>query len=167
MMAKVCKIWTAMARERPRFIADSMLGRLATWLRVLGYDTAYDAGITDSELIRRAKREGRIILTRDRRLLKRKGIGEALLIRSDHFREQLREVVSHFGLDPRSGFLTLCIRCNTPLEDIRKEEVRDRVPPYVFRTQEDFMICPRCGRIYWGATHRERMEEEIRELFGG
>lgn len=150
-----------------KFIADSMLGRLATWLRILGYDTVYHTHIPDRELIGRARREGRVILTRDTRLLRRRGIGRFLLIKSDHFREQLKEVVSHFSLNLVSRFLTLCIRCNTPLEEVKKDEVRERVPPYVLRTQERFKICPKCNRIYWAATHRERMEEELRRLFGG
>ncbi len=147
-----------------RFIADSMLGRLAKWLRVMGYDTAYDPDITDREIIDISIKEGRIILTRDTLLIKRKAIKDYLFIRSDDFREQVREVIEHFSLEPRRGFLTICIRCNTPLKSVEKESIREDVPPYVYRTQDRFMICPDCRRIYWAATHRDSMEDGLRNI---
>lgn len=148
-----------------RFIADSMLGRLTTWLRIMGYDTVYEPDISHNKLIERARKEKRVILTRDTRLIKRRTVKDYFFIKSDHFREQLREVVEYFSLDPLSRFLTLCIRCNTPIKDIEKEDVRDKVPPYVFETQERFGICPECKRIYWGATHTEGMKKELIGVF--
>ncbi len=142
----------------PRFIADCMLGRLAKWLRVLGYDVAYDRRIADEDLIRRAWREDRILLTRDRALLGRRelrrlGVGH-LLVESVSPEAQLVQAVRHHGLRLDAGrFLSRCLRCNEPTEPAGREEVKDGVPPYVLRTQRRFSRCPACRRVYWRATH--------------
>lgn len=149
-----------------KFIADAMVGRLATWMRIMGFDVAYQADIADPVLVARAAREGRVILTRDTLLMKRKRVrGRAFFIESDRVRDQLRQVVERFGFDPEL-VLTRCVRCNRPLEPVEKNEVKGRVPEYVLRTQEEFLECPGCGRVYWGGTHRERMLEEISALAG-
>ncbi len=151
---------------RPRFFADSMLGKLARWMRTLGYDVAYEREIEDSELVARALRERRIILTRDRLLVKRRGARDNhIFIEGDRVEEQLRQVVDRFPCD-EGLFLTRCLRCNTPLEAVDKDDVKGRVPPYVFRTQERFSICPDCGRIYWSATHREHMIKDLSRMLG-
>jgi hypothetical protein len=149
--------------EEPRFIADCMLGRLAKWLRVLGCDVAYDSRIGDDQLIARSRREGRVILTRDTRLVMRRalrggGAPAPILIRAGRPEEQLLEMVEHHGLEPRPDLmLTRCLPCNVRTEDAARDQVRDGVPLYVFQTQEKFSRCPRCGRIYWRATHVEGM----------
>ena len=146
------------------FIADCMLGKLARWLRILGFDTAYDHAIADGDLIRRAREEARILLTRDTRLVLRKGMPRHLLIESQDPAEQVRQVVDAFELQVnRDAFLSRCILCNRGTLAISKEEARPKVPPYVFRTQERFARCPECGRIYWRATH---VDEMIRWLEG-
>jgi len=159
--------------ESPRFIADVMLGSLARWLRVLGFDTLYDNRIDDEELVRLALRDRRIALTRDRRLTERRAISnQAILIRSDALREQLQQVLEriHFRLDPaRAGVLLLsrCIECNSPLSPIERASVEGQVPSYVFSTQVEFKKCGSCGRIYWGGTHRDRMLEKLARLLEG
>ena len=82
----------------------------------------------------------------------------------DHWRDQLRQVVTAFGIDPFRRFLTRCLECNEPLRDVARVEVADRVPPYVHDTRELFRECPACGRLYWGGTHRERMVAELEKL---
>ena len=148
-----------------RFLADAMLGTLARWLRVLGYDTAYDAHIDDDDLVRRCQEEDRIALTRDRRLVQRRALRNAVLIRSGSLGGQLREVLAFTGEDPSDRpFLSRCLECNSRLAEVARETVRERVPSYVFRTQRRFRLCPSCQRIYWAGTHRERMLGRLREL---
>ncbi len=149
------------------FIADAMLGKLARWLRVIGCDVEYFPAIGDAELVERSGRSGRLILTRDTLLIQRRGArGNSFLVEGDHCRDQLRQVVRAFALEPFSAFLTRCLECNALLHDIDREGVESRVPPYVFDTQKRFRACPACGRIYWGGTHRERMKGELRKIFG-
>lgn len=151
------------ATGEPSFIADCMLGRLAKWLRVLGFDVAYDSRIGDDTLIARSRREGRIILTRDTRLVMRRALRDGgalapILICGDRPEEQLLEMVERHGLSLRPDLLlTRCLPCNVPTEEAARDQVRDLVPPYVFRTQKKFSRCPACGRIYWRATHVEGM----------
>jgi uncharacterized protein with PIN domain len=142
-----------------RLLADAMLGGLARWLRVLDLDTAYDPALDDAAVVQLALSQGRIILTRDRKLLERRGARGHLLIRSGRVAEQLRQVLDELALepDPRRLF-GRCLRCNTPLEAVAAGDARRHVPPFVARTQESFRRCPACGRYYWRATHVERME---------
>ncbi len=150
-----------------RFFADSMLGKLAKWLRILGCDTAFDPDISDGEIAERARREGRVILTRDTLLIRRKNVRENhFFVRGDGYRDQLRQVVSRFAIDPASGLFTRCVRCNEPLEKIGRQTAAGKVPPYVFETQDAFHTCARCGRIYWKATHREEMVRHLERMLG-
>lgn len=149
--------------EAPRFLADAMLGRLARWLRILGYDAEYSAG-EDDDLVRQARGEGRVLLTRDTRLLRRQPLPLHLFIQSDHLMEQLRQVIAALRLDPATPPSRRCIRCNAVLEQRSKDEVLGRVPEFVWSRHSAFWGCPRCGRIYWAGTHRQRMEEAIRAL---
>jgi len=154
-----------MAPATPKFIADVMLGRLAKWLRLLGLDTAYDAHSSNVALLRRANAEGRILLTRDRRLLARPSLPPYLYIAADDFRAQLRQVLDSFGIDPWQRRLQRCSRCNALLERVDKADIERWVPPYVWSTQALFSRCPVCGRVYWPATHVERIESELRRLY--
>ncbi|MBN1978343.1 MAG: Mut7-C RNAse domain-containing protein [Anaerolineae bacterium] len=138
-----------------KLLADGMLGTLAKWLRLLGYDTAYDNAAADPQLARRARAEGRVLLTRDRELAGRRGLS-ALLIRSEVLEEQVREVQDALGSPPAPA-LSRCAVCNAALEPLSPEEVADRVPPYVLQTQTDFRRCPGCGRVYWPGTHVDGM----------
>ena len=150
-----------------KFAADKMLGRLTRWLRVIGQDVTYGPHLSGYGLIREARREGRLILTRDRGLARKKP-PDYLLIQSDQFREQLKQVVQACRLEPFKEAFTRCVECNTVLQPVPKEAVRERVPPYVFSNQERFSFCLRCRRIYWPATHQQKMLEELKALgFGG
>lgn len=150
----------------PRFFADSMLGKLARWMRTLGFDVEYEKDIDDPVLVERAVREGRIILTRDTLLIKRRRIkGAYIFIESDSIGEQLRQLSAIYGTG-FERFLTRCLRCNALLEEAERSWIEDKVPPYVYNTQEKFMRCPRCGRIYWAGTHREKMLKKLSGLFG-
>lgn len=148
--------------ESPRLLADGMLGKLARWLRLLGYDTAYENHAPDLELARRARAEGRVLLTRDRELSRRRGL-QALLIASETLAEQVRQVQDTLGPPPRPPF-SRCAVCNSVLERAAPEQVAGRVPPYVLQTQAEFRLCPGCGRVYWPGTHVAAMQEQIERL---
>ena len=143
----------------PRLLADGMLGRLTKWLRLLGYDTAYDNDATDHELARRARAEGRVLLTRDRELAARRGL-ETLLIRSEQLEEQVDEVQEALGPPPAPS-LSRCSVCNGTLDDASPDDMADYVPPYVLRTHDRFRRCTRCGKVYWSGSHVEAMVEEL------
>ena len=148
--------------DRPlKLLVDGMLGTLAKWLRLLGYDTAYDNAATDPQLAHRARAEGRVLLTHDRELAGRRGL-RALLIRSEVLGEQVREVRDALGPAPDPA-LSRCAVCNAALESIPPWDAAGRVPPYVLRTQTDFRRCPDCGRVYWPGTHVDEMQEQMDE----
>jgi uncharacterized protein with PIN domain len=152
---------------KPRFLADCNVGRLARWLRALGYDASYHARIGDAELVREAAAESRVLLTRDRDLTKRRviqtGVVRAILIRDDDVTAQLRQVFTELGLELKEA-LTRCIECNAELQSRVPAMVAERVPPYVRRTQSRYSECPECGRIYWAGTHWQRMREVLAGL---
>jgi len=143
-----------------RFVADVMVGKLARWLRILGFDVAYSNVFKDEEIVRIAKEENRIILTRDTRLIPRELEKQSLFIESDQYREQIHQVLQAFDLKDFNIF-SRCIECNTPLRQIDKEEAFDKVPPFVYLTQERFAACPSCNRVYWHGTHADQMLSRI------
>lgn len=142
----------------PRFAADRMLARLARWLRLCGVDVTFDESIGGSDLLHAARRDKRMVLTRDKRL---RTAPDVLYLSSEKVRDQLREVLHRFAIDPRRGALTRCSRCNSLLSEIGREAVKDRVPPYVYASQTRFSQCPDCGRVYWRATHPGRIMAEL------
>jgi uncharacterized protein with PIN domain len=143
-----------------KFIADVMVGKLARWLRTLGFDVAYSNKYEDDEIIRIAEAENRLILTRDVPLASRRMNAQCLLITSDHYKDQLRQVLEKFSLKDFAVF-SRCIECNTPLQDADKEAVFERVPPFVYLTQDRFAVCPGCNRVYWHGTHAEEILKRI------
>ena len=147
----------------PRFLVDTMLGRLATWLRILGYDAAYFRG-EDRDLLAQAWREGRILLTRDTRLLTRRRLPPHLAIASDRAAEQLQQVVRAFGLTPDCPPARRCPRCNLLLVTPDKAAVAGRVPDFVWSRHDRFWACPGCQRVYWAGSHRQRMDKSLRQI---
>ncbi len=145
-----------------RFIADTMLGRLARWLRILGYDTVYPGQESDQRLARLASEENRILLTRDRELASRKGFRK-LLIRSDLLSEQLAQVREELGLSLTGRTFSLCLICNRPLEEVDKDQAQERIPPYVLQTQKTFSRCPQCHKVYWAGTHLDHMQSLMKK----
>jgi uncharacterized protein with PIN domain len=141
-----------------------MLGRLAKWLRILGYDTAYLPQLSPQGLMREGRRQERIILTRDTRFFRQKDAPAFIFVRDDHFRQQLRQVINACHLDPLQALLTRCSECNQLLEVVEKETVQTFVPEYVWQTQDEFRRCPECRRLYWGATHKEHVLAELRQV---
>lgn len=147
-----------------KFIADVMLGRLARWMRFLGFDTLYFSVISDSRLIRIAKEQDRFILTRDTRLIKVKGLKDYLLIRSNNSFQQLHEVLDFFQLK-QFNLLSRCVKCNGRLTRVSdKTEIQDSVPEFVFLNFEAFLKCNDCGKIYWEGSHPKKFMEKISEI---
>ena len=137
--------------ERPHFVADVMLGKLAKWLRLLGYDTLYFRDSDDRDLARIARTSKRILLTRDVELTKRRGV-PFYLVRHEHIEEQLREVFKHLHLEITDTF-SRCPECNHMLHVVEKETVREKIPPYVYQTHTRLSECPNCGRVYCRGSH--------------
>jgi hypothetical protein len=139
-----------------------MLGTLAKWLRILGYDALFDPDIVDHQLVRLARAEDRLILTRDRELARRRGV-RVLLIAGEHLDDQIQQVLADLDLEPDRSF-SRCPVCNEPLLVIDRETARSRVPAYVARTQDTFRSCPVCLRVYWRGTHWQRINEQLTRL---
>jgi uncharacterized protein len=148
----------------PKFAADRMLARLARWLRLLSADTLFDEGIDGAAMLRIARAEGRIMLTRDKRL---KTAPEVLFLDSNDFREQLRQILKRHPLDAIRSAFTRCSRCNTPLIEVSRDLVRSRVPPFVYASHEKFSECPHCARLYWSGTHPGRIIREFEKAVLG
>jgi uncharacterized protein with PIN domain len=152
-----------------KFIADAMLGRLARWLRLMGFDTLYFADISDRELLRLAKAQERLILTRDTGILKR-DIEGCVLIESDDPFEQLEQVLSQLHPEPPGRMR--CANCNGTLAEVpSKDEVADSVPEYVYLNHSHFLRCTGCGNIYWEGSQylkiRDKMHEILKSPGGG
>lgn len=145
-----------------RFVVDTMLGRLAKWLRILGYDTRYDPALDDDALLRIAQAEGRILLTRDHALARRGG-PRAFLVDHEDLILQLRMIRERFG-DPADAPFSRCPVCNARLTIVPRESVALHVPAFIWQQYERFHRCPECGRIYWPGTHFERMRSVLRAL---
>lgn len=139
--------------ESIRFVADGHLGRLATYLRALGFDTLCDRFADDPSIAEQARAEARVVLTRDVGLLKRSAIRHGRWIRATRPAEQLREVVERYELRGRTRPFTRCMVCNTLLESRDKSAVASRVPPRSLAAFDRFSECPTCARVYWPGTH--------------
>lgn len=146
------------AATPPRLLADAMLGKLARWLRLLGYDTLY-LQADDAYIANRARAEQRILLTRDQELARRRGL-DVIEIQAQSLDAQLAQVVETVGpadAGPR------CMQCNVPLESIPREQACDHVPTYVAQTHEVFNRCPHCGKITWRGSHWEQIEARLEQ----
>ncbi|KWR91277.1 Mut7-C RNAse domain-containing protein [Cupriavidus sp. IDO] len=147
-----------------RFVADAHLGGLAHLLRMTGFDTLYDNHFEDSEIERIAAREGRIVLTRDRELLKRRGITHGCYVRAIKSTLQVREIFSRLDLARSARPFSLCLDCNAPLQRIDRTAVADRVPPAVLERHERFVTCDCCRRVFWEGSHWRCMRALVDEL---
>ncbi len=154
-----------MIRE-PRFIIDSMLGTLARWLRILGYDTLYSRSYEDWTILKIAEEQDRIIITRDQGLHRRalnRGL-KSILVEMDDMAERLAYIAYMTGIRLYVDFSkSRCPICNAELVKVPKERVKDKVPPRVYKLHEDFWICPRCGKVYWVGSHWRKIEEILAE----
>jgi uncharacterized protein len=147
-----------------KFLADRTTGKLARKLRALGFDVFYLGAGQLAEAARTASLEGRVLLTRSRRLPEKGTAPQALVLEGDDPREQVREVIEKLNLEPRTDQLfSRCLMCNEKLLSLSKPEVEGRVPEFIYRTYDSFHACPRCARVYWPGTHLRRMKKEFDE----
>lgn len=147
-----------------RFVADVHLGTLARYLRLLGFDTLWDRDADDQALAMLAARDGRVLLTRDRGLLKRKLVERGLFVRDDDPFEQAVDVVTRLDLTGRVAPFTRCMVCNGELEHVDKASVLDRLQPRTRRDVDEFVQCTRCGRVYWEGSHHARLTGLVDEI---
>jgi uncharacterized protein with PIN domain len=154
-----------------KFIVDTNVGKLARWLRLMGYDALFFDGDDDSSMVKIALAEDRVLLTRDTQIMKRKvvtsGRLKALLIADDKPERQMNQVIDSLNLDCQARPFTICLECNQPLLERTPEQVKELVPPYVFKTQSQYMECPGCHRIYWRGTHWQAMSRRLEKLAAG
>ncbi len=150
----------------PAFIVDTMLGNVARWLRMLGYDTLYYRRIDDWKIMRIAAREGRIIITRDHGLCnkaRRKGL-KCLLLEQDTMEERLAYIAAETGIRLYIDLdRSRCPMCNNELVKVSKELVKDKVPERVYMKHSDFWYCRRCGKVYWIGRHWQGIEETLKK----
>ncbi len=150
-----------------KFLLTREVGRLARWLRILGYDARYEPSVNTSACVLAAITEDRVLVTRNRRIGRRHA-GTIVCLGSDDVKAQLRELGQRLGLCwDASKMFTRCLVCNRPLEAVEKNSVRDRVPEFVFTTQERFHQCPACRRVYWRGTHWGHVTQVLEEIQKG
>ena len=157
-------------RERPlrvsRFVADAHLGGLAHLLRMMGFDTLYDNNFADDEIERLAGAERRIVLTRDRELLKRRGVTHGMYVRALRSPTQLREVFDRLQLARAARPFTRCLHCNARLVSIDKAQALPVLPPRVAALFDRFSACEGCARVFWEGSHWHRMRDLIDDVLG-
>ncbi len=150
--------------REPKFILDVHLGTLAKYLRMLGFDTIYRNDFSDAEIVKISLKEKRAILTRDVGILKRSEVTRGYWVRNTDPFKQVEEIVKRFDLKNQIKEFTRCIECNTILEMIEKEKIIDRLPLKVKATQNNFLYCKNCDKIYWRGSHYESMKGLIEKL---
>lgn len=153
--------------RRPRFALDIRMGRLAAYLRMLGFDTLYDKDYKYKDLITLSQEQERILLSKDPSLVQQDRLSRAYLMRSTTPRQQLAEVLSHFDLFALVRPLGRCICCNTPLEPVRKREVIFRLPSKISERYDEFRLCPTCTRIYWKGIYYRHLERFVQNVMEG
>lgn len=155
-----------MPLRRPTFAVDAHLGKLATFLRLLGFDTVYQPGITDDKLLDISLADERAILSKDRRLLEHRSITRGYRVLSDDPREQLGEVLHRFDLYSSVSPFTRCLRCNTLFETILKETIIDRLPLKVQQFYDEFYYCRQCDQVFWKGSHYQKMKVFVDDIVG-
>ncbi len=150
--------------RHPRFVLDIHLGRLAAYLRMLGFDTLYSNDFDDEQLVELSLGEERVLLTKDRGLLKRSLITRGYFVRGIEPRKQILEVLKRFDLFSLAEPFSRCMHCNGQLQHVSKQEVQDQLPPKTRSAYNEFRRCTECDRIYWKGSHYERMQSFIQRL---
>ncbi len=161
-----------LSRTRPeplrtvKFVCDVHLGKLAALLRLFGLDASYANNSSDDEILAVSREERRIILTRDRGLLKRRAVTHGYCVRDSRPRDQLSEIFNRFDLKRLARPFSRCMACNAGLERVEKDSVASLLPPLVVKLYDEFSKCPACGRVFWRGTHWERMKKLADEVLG-
>ncbi len=146
-----------------KFICDDMLGRLAKWLRILGFDTLYFNSISNPELLRICLKDRRILITKDRHIPGRYMLPKYIIIKEDDYLLQLKQVYKELDIkNERINVFSRCLECNNIIEPIEKKYVQDRVPPHVYEINSSFYICKSCKKIFWNGTHRDNTIKKLK-----
>ena len=149
----------------PCFAAEKTLGKLAKWLRLLGFDTLYESEVAAGEFIEKLGND-RILLTRTRLIRRQSTIGKLIFVHSDHWAEQLKQIILELGLNAaQTRPFSRCLRCNIPIVSAEKDSLWGRVPDYIFETHDHFLTCPKCGKVYWSGSHTQRGLEIVQNFF--
>lgn len=143
------------------FVVDCMLGKLAKWLKVLGFDALYYSKAEDDDLLAIARREGRVLLSRDHALLGRAKRLKSLLIESETWQNQIAQVLTHFRLHDEVRPYSRCLECNAALKPLPKSKAQNLVTPFIFERADSFAVCPACGRVFWPGTHFDDMAAKL------
>jgi len=147
-----------------KFIVDENLGKLAKWLRLAGFDCLYFNDIADARLVEYALKENRLLLTRDKKIPQNWTIKSVIIIEQDNPYKQITELAKRLGLELLENSFTRCVNCNTILKPIEKDKIRDRVPPFVYKTYDEFSYCQTCDKIYWRGTHFDSLVKRLEEI---
>jgi len=150
--------------RRNKFIADINLGDIVKYMRVLGFDLYYDPLLSIREIIELSKRENRIILTKSRKLLKFKEVSHGIFIRPGTTPEQIRRILDYLDIQDNIKPFSRCLRCNTVLNVVPKENILDRIPPRTKKFCDEYVQCPSCNKIYWKGTHFIHMKKIVRQI---
>jgi len=150
--------------RNPAFVLDLHLGSLAKYMRMVGLDAFYNNAFNADMIIDLSIQQKRVILTSDKKILKRNDVTRGYWVRNKDTKEQLREVITHFHLEGKMNPFVRCILCNQLLQDIKKEEIIHEIPPKVSLWAEEFKKCPACGKVYWKGSHYNRMKDFIDEF---
>ena len=147
-----------------KFITDASLGKLAKWLRLLGYNTIIFSGQSGREMLRLADAQSRIVLTRRQDMITRQFSGSLHLVEGIDFAQQLKEIIKKYSLKiDKNIMFSRCLKCNDKLVQTDREKVRDLVPVFVFENSSSYNICPACGNIYWAGTHQRNALQYLRD----
>ena len=147
-----------------KFVVDCMLGKLAKWLKILGFDTLFFAKIGDDELLAIAEKEERVLLTRDNELFERADAASAFFIISEDWQDQLKQVLDRFKLRDKAKPYSRCIECNAVLKALSRDKAKNLVTPFVYKNAAGFALCPVCGRVFWQGSHQKDMAAKIEEF---
>ncbi|MCB4790892.1 MAG: Mut7-C RNAse domain-containing protein [Elusimicrobia bacterium] len=149
--------------KEPKFLVDFMLGRLAKWLRIFGYDTEYALKTGNRNLPLDSLKEDRVILTRNRSLSNKRSY-KLILIRSDYLFEQAKQLMSELDITVQSSRLfTRCTTCNLPIKSVEKEAIKNKIPEYIYDTINDFSYCSKCKKVFWHGTHTKLLYKDLKK----
>ena len=146
-----------------RFLADNMLGKLAKWLRFMGYDVLYPNDMEDKELVQLSRSDDRLLLTRDKELAKIKNLN-VIYITSELLDEQLKQLINELNLKVTENAFIRCPECNKMLEKVNKDEIINNVPEGVYKTQDNFWFCNQCNQYFWKGSHYTKIKQKLSEL---
>jgi len=145
-------------------VVDCMLGKCARWLRILGFDTLFFSKAEDDRLIDLARKQNRVLLTRDTGIVEKAKQIEVLFIKSEHWKSQVRQVLSELNLREQAKPYSRCIECNVMLKPLSKKQAKNLVAPFVYERSDSFALCLKYGRVFWPGTHHSDMNFKIEDI---